>query len=317
MFNFKENRICTLLQIRYPIIQAGMVWCTGWKLVSEVSNAGGLGVLGAGSMYPEELEQHILKVKENTKNPFAVNLPLIYPQISEHIELIIKNKVPIVISSAGNPNLWTKHLQNEGIKVIHVVSNTNFALKAEQAGVDAIIGEGFEAGGHNGKDELTTFVLTPLLSEKITIPLIAAGGIFNGKTMLAAMILGAEAVQMGSRFVASIESQAHVNFKNKVISANDQETLLVLKKLNPVRLMKNDFREKVIEMEKNGANELDLKTFLGKGRAKKGMYDGNLEEGELEIGQVAANVNQILPAKQIIENIIHEYITEINKIIGK
>lgn len=307
MFDFQNNALCGLLGIKYPLIQAGMVWCTGWELVSAVSESGGLGVLGAGSMYPEELENQILAVKKATNQPFAVNLPLIYPQISEHIQLIIKHKVPVVITSAGNPTLWTAELKNHGIKVLHVVANLKFALKAQKAGVDAVIAEGFEAGGHNGKDELTTFVLTPLLSANVSIPVIAAGGIYDGKTMFAAMVLGAKGVQMGSRFVATIESQAHQNFKNKIIESDDIETKLVLKKLNPVRLMDNEFRTKIIEMENKGATEEELRTFLGRGRAKKGMFEGDLVEGELEIGQVAANLCEIKPAQELINDIIIEF----------
>ncbi len=308
-FYFPENRICNLLGIQYPIIQAGMVWCSGWKLAKEVSEYGGLGTIGAGSMYPETLKEHLLKIKNALKPgiPFAVNLPLLYPQIQDHIELIIEHQVPVVITSAGNPKIWTEKLKSQGIKVLHVVSNVKFALKAQEAGVDAVIAEGFEAGGHNGREELTTMVLVPAVSEACTIPVIAAGGIKDGKTLLAAMVLGAEAVQMGSRFVCSVESSAHENFKNFILNAPEDATSLTLKELTPVRLLKNDFYQQVIEAYQNDASIEDLKNLLGKGRSKKGMFEGDLKEGELEIGQVAGYLKDILPAKKIMENIINEY----------
>ena len=302
-----ENRICALFGIEIPLIQAGMIWCSGWELASAVSNAGGLGIIGSGSMYPEILEQQIIQCKAATNKPFAVNLPMLYPDSDKHIATIIKYKVPIVFTSAGNPSTWTSHLKSHGIIVVHVVSSLKFALKAQDAGVDAIVAEGFEAGGHNGRDETTTLCLIPIVSEKVTIPLIAAGGIGTGKAMLAAMNLGADGVQVGSRFVASVEASAHINFKNAVINANEGDTLLTLKELTPVRLLKNKFAELVSSAYENGADTDELKELLGKGRAKKGMFEGDLENGELEIGQVSAILDTILPAADIISEMLSEY----------
>ena len=302
-----ENRICALFGIEIPLIQAGMIWCSGWELASAVSNAGGLGIIGSGSMYPEILEQQIIQCKAATNKPFAVNLPMLYPDSDKHIATIIKYKVPIVFTSAGNPSTWTSHLKSHGIIVVHVVSSLKFALKAQDAGVDAIVAEGFEAGGHNGRDETTTLCLIPIVSEKVTIPLIAAGGIGTGKAMLAAMNLGADGVQVGSRFVASVESSAHINFKNAVINSNEGDTFLTLKELTPVRLLKNKFAELVSNAYENGADTDELKELLGKGRAKKGMFEGDLENGELEIGQVSAILDTILPAADIISEMLSEY----------
>ena len=302
-----KNRITELFKIKYPIIQAGMIWCSGWELASAVSNAGGLGIIGSGSMYPEILDAHISKCKNNTEQPFAVNLPMLYPNIEEHIATIIKHKVPIVFTSAGNPKTYTARLQKEGIKVVHVVSSLKFALKAEAAGVDAIVAEGFEAGGHNGRDETTTLCLIPMVKKQIKVPLIAAGGIASGRGMLACMILGAEGVQIGSRFVASLESSAHANFKKAVLDAKEGDTQLTLKELTPVRLLKNDFYEHVQQAYAKGASKEALIELLGRGRAKKGMFEGDLIEGELEIGQIAGLMNEELPAKKIIENLIEEF----------
>ena len=302
-----ENRICALFGIEIPLIQAGMIWCSGWELASAVSNAGGLGIIGSGSMYPEILEQQIIQCKAATNKPFAVNLPMLYPDSDKHIATIIKYKVPIVFTSAGNPSTWTSHLKSHGIIVVHVVSSLKFALKAQDAGVDAIVAEGFEAGGHNGRDETTTLCLIPIVSEKVTIPLIAAGGIGTGKAMLAAMNLGADGVQVGSRFVASVEASAHINFKNAVINAKEGDTFLTLKELTPVRLLKNKFAELVSSAYENGADTDELKELLGKGRAKKGMFEGDLENGELEIGQVSAILDTILPAADIISEMLSEY----------
>lgn len=303
----EKNKICTLFEIDYPLIQAGMIWCSGWHLAAAVSNAGGLGIIGSGSMYPDVLDEHIRKCKAATDKPFAVNLPMLYPDIDKHIETIIKHKVPIVFTSAGNPKTWTSHLKEQGIKVVHVVSSVKFALKAEQAGVDAIVAEGFEAGGHNGRDETTTFCLIPMVKEAIKIPIIAAGGIGSGAGMLAAMNLGADAVQIGSRFVASLESSAHDNFKNEVVKANEGDTILTLKEITPVRLIKNTFYEQVASAYREGKTVDDLKQLLGRGRAKKGMFEGDLHEGELEIGQVAGLINEIKPAAEIVKEIISDY----------
>ena len=302
-----ENRICALFGIEIPLIQAGMIWCSGWELASAVSNAGGLGIIGSGSMYPEILEQQIIQCKAATNKPFAVNLPMLYPDSDKHIATIIKYKVPIVFTSAGNPSTWTSHLKSHGIIVVHVVSSLKFALKAQDAGVDAIVAEGFEAGGHNGRDETTTLCLIPMVSKQVNVPLIAAGGIGTGKAMLAAMNLGADGVQVGSRFVASVEASAHINFKNAVINANEGDTFLTLKELTPVRLLKNKFAELVSSAYENGADTDELKELLGKGRAKKGMFEGDLENGELEIGQVSAILDTILPAADIISEILSEY----------
>ncbi len=302
-----ENRICRLFGIEYPIIQAGMIWCSGWELASAVSNAGGLGLIGSGSMYPDILKTHIRKCKAATDKPFGVNVPMLYPQIEDHIQIIIDEKVPIVFTSAGNPKTWTSHLQSHGIKVVHVVSSVKFAQKAEEAGVDAVVAEGFEAGGHNGRDETTTFCLVPMVREAIDIPLIAAGGIATGRQMLAAMILGADAVQIGSRFVASDESSGHINFKNEVVRAGEGATQLTLKELAPVRLMKNKFHSDILKAYANHATVDDLKALLGRARAKRGMFEGDLEEGELEIGQISGLISDIKPAKVILEEIWAEY----------
>ena len=302
-----KNRICDLFGIDIPIIQAGMIWCSGWELASTVSNAGGLGIIGSGSMYPEILEQQIIKCKEATSKPFAVNLPLLYPDSDKHIETIIKYKVPIVFTSAGNPSTWTEHLKDKGIKVVHVVSSLKFALKAQDAGVDAIVAEGFEAGGHNGRDETTTFCLIPLIADAISLPLIAAGGIGSGKGMLAAMNLGADAVQIGSRFIASPESSAHQNFKEKVIACQEGDTILTLKELTPVRMIKNNFYKQLELAYSNNADAEELKAILGRGRAKKGMFEGDLDAGELEVGQVSGTIHKIMPAKEIVAEIIREF----------
>ena len=302
-----SNKITSLFGVKYPLIQAGMIWCSGWELASAVSNAGGLGIIGSGSMYPEILEEHLKKCKEATDKPFAVNLPMLYPNIEEHIALIIKYKVPIVFTSAGNPKTYTSYLKEHGIKVVHVVSSLKFALKAQDAGVDAVVAEGFEAGGHNGRDETTTFCLIPAVAKEVTIPLIAAGGIGTGSGMLAAMNLGADAVQIGSRFVSSKESSAHDNFKNVVVDAKEGDTLLTLKDLTPVRLVKNEFFNKLQEAYSRGAKKEELISLLGRGRAKKVMFEGDLVEGELEIGQVAGIINEIKPASEIVEEIISEY----------
>ncbi|HAV26034.1 MAG TPA: nitronate monooxygenase [Bacteroidetes bacterium] len=308
-----QNRITNLFGIQYPIIQAGMIWCSGWELASAVSNAGGLGIIGAGSMYPDILRMQIKKCKLATDKPFAVNLPLLYPDIDKHIATILEEKVPIVFTSAGNPAVWTETLKNAGIKVVHVVSNEKFALKAEGCGVDAIVAEGFEAGGHNGREETTTLVLIPQIVKAVKIPVIAAGGIGTGKTMLAAMALGAEAVQIGSRFVATNESSAHQNFKQAVIDAKDGSTQLSLKKLTPVRLIKNKFWEQIAAAEMGGASSEVLAQMLGRARAKKGMFEGDLEEGELEIGQISGYINEIKPAAQIVNEIVSEY----NEVLAK
>lgn len=302
-----QNRICNLFKIEFPLIQAGMIWCSGWELASSVSNAGGLGIIGSGSMYPEILEQQIIKCQALTSKPFAVNLPLLYPDSEKHIETIIKYKVPIVFTSAGNPSTWTKHLKENGITVVHVVSSLKFALKAQDAGVDAIVAEGFEAGGHNGRDETTTFCLIPLIADAISLPLIAAGGIGSGKGMLAAMNLGADAVQIGSRFIASPESSAHQNFKEKVIACQEGDTILTLKELTPVRMIKNNFYKQLELAYSNNADAEELKAILGRGRAKKGMFEGDLDAGELEVGQVSGTIHKIMPAKEIVAEIIREF----------
>ncbi len=306
--NPSENKICSLLGIKYPLIQGGMIWCAGWELAAAVSNAGGLGLLGAGSMYPEVLDEQITKCKAATNKPFGVNLPLLYPNIEAHIATIIKHKVPIVFTSAGNPKTWTETLHKEGIKVVHVVSSVKFALKAEAAGVDAVVAEGFEAGGHNGRDETTTLCLIPMVRKAIGIPLIAAGGIGDGRAMLAVMNLGADGAQVGSRFVASVESSAHANFKNAVIESQEGDTLLTLKELTPVRLLRNPFFEELMAAYQNGASADALATLLGRGRAKKGMFEGDLHAGELEIGQIAGNFESIMPAGAIVQ----EFITDFN-----
>ncbi|MDB4075602.1 nitronate monooxygenase [Crocinitomicaceae bacterium] len=302
-----ENRITQLFKVEYPLIQAGMIWCSGWKLAAAVSNSGGLGIIGSGSMYPDVLEEHIMKCKAATNKPFAVNLPMLYPDIDKHIETIIKYKVPIVFTSAGNPKTWTKHLKDHGITVVHVVSSLKFAKKAEDAGVDAIVAEGFEAGGHNGRDETTTLCLIPMVAAEIKIPLIAAGGIATGRGMLAAMNLGADAVQIGSRFVASNESSAHTSFKKVVVSAKEGDTQLTLKEITPVRLVKNEFYGQLQAAYENGATIDELKSLLGRGRAKKGMFEGDLVAGELEIGQISGLINEVKPASEIVSEILTEY----------
>jgi enoyl-[acyl-carrier protein] reductase II len=308
------NRITSLFDIKYPLIQAGMIWCSGWELASAVSNAGGLGIIGSGSMYPNILEEHIIKCKAATNKPFAVNLPMLYPDIDKHIETIIKHQIKIVFTSAGNPKTYTSYLKSKGITVVHVVSSLKFALKAQEAGVDAIVAEGFEAGGHNGRDETTTLTLIPIISRELKIPLIAAGGIGTGKGMLATMILGADAVQIGSRFVASIESSAHENFKKAVVESKEGDTQLTLKEITPVRLIKNDFYNKIQNAYQNNSNIDDLKKLLGRGRAKKGMFEGNLVDGELEIGQIAGLISNVKPAAEIINEIIKEYKTELSNL---
>jgi len=305
--NLFENRITQLFEINYPIIQGGMIWASGWKLASAVSNAGGLGLIGAGSMYPNVLEEHLIKCKQATDKPFGVNLPLLYPDIEKHVELIIKYKVPIVFTSAGNPKTWTKILKENGIKVAHVVSSSKFALKCQDAGVDAVVAEGFEAGGHNGREETTTMCLIPAVRDVLDIPLIAAGGIGDGRTMMAAMVLGAEGVQMGSRFVCTHEASSHINFKNSIIEAKEGDTELMLKKLTPVRLLKNEFYNQVKIAEDHCETIESLKEILGKARAKKGMFEGDLVEGELEIGQVSSRMHQIISAKEVVETTWNEF----------
>jgi enoyl-[acyl-carrier protein] reductase II len=309
-----KNGITELLGIRYPIIQAGMIWASGWRLASAVSNAGGLGLIGSGSMYPEILREHIQKCKQATSKPFGVNVPLLYPDIDQIMDIILAENVPIVFTAAGNPSLWTQHLKLAGCKVVHVVSSVKFALKAQEAGVDAIVAEGFEAGGHNGREETTTMTLIPLVKKVIQIPLIAAGGIGSGPAMLAAMALGADGVQVGSRFVASPEASSHPSFKNAVIEAQQDSTELTLKELTPVRLLKNPFYEKVKALYAQGASTEELSLLLGKGRAKKGMFEGDLIEGELEIGQVAAQIEQILPAAEIVNEFIATYNRTLEKL---
>jgi enoyl-[acyl-carrier protein] reductase II len=301
------NKITKLFNIKYPIVQGGMIWCSGWELASAVSNAGGLGLIGSGSMYPETLQEHIQKCKAATNKPFGINVPLLYPQTDEHIKTIIDEGVKIVFTSAGNPKKYTSYLKQHGITVVHVVANVKFAKKCEEAGVDAIVAEGFEAGGHNGFEETTTMALIPQVREAITIPLITAGGIASGRAMLAAFALGSDGVQIGSRFVASKESSAHPNFKKAVVETKEGETQLSLKKLVPVRLIKNVFFNRINEAEKNGATKEELMEILGRGRAKLGMFNGNLEEGELEIGQVSGMIKEIKPVAAIIEEIIEEF----------
>jgi len=302
-----HNRITSLFKIDYPLIQAGMIWCSGWELASAVSNAGGLGIIGSGSMYPEILEEHIVKCKAATDKPFAVNLPMLYPNIEEHITLIIKHEVPIVFTSAGNPKTYTERLKSQGIVVVHVVSSLKFALKAQEAGVDAVVAEGFEAGGHNGRDETTTFCLIPIVASQISIPLIAAGGIATGRGMLAAMTLGADAVQIGSRFVATPESSGHANFKQVIIDSKEGDTMLTLKELTPVRLVKNEFFHKVEAAYNENATAEQLNELLGRGRAKKGMFEGDLTEGELEIGQISGLIKEIKPAAEVVVEIMTEF----------
>lgn len=307
MNRVKNNRVTRLLNIDYPIIQAGMVWASGWRLCSAVSNAGALGVIGSGSMYPDILEENIIKCQAATDKPFAVNLPILYSDIEKHLEIIFRNKIKIVVTSAGNPALYTPLLKEHGIKVIHVVSSKRFAEKAEKAGCDAVIAEGFEAGGHNGREETTSLVLIPLVSSSVSVPVIAAGGIATGRQMLAAMVLGAEGVQIGSRFVASEEASCHINFKNAVINSSEGDTIVTLKELAPVRLMKNDFYEDIVKAGINHASLEELKILLGKGRAKKGMFQGDLRQGELEIGQVSALIRDIQPAAEIVKEIWQQF----------
>lgn len=301
------NRITELFGIKYPIIQAGMIWCSGWELASAVSNAGGLGLIGSGSMTSDILREHILKCKAATDKPFGVNIPLLFPSSDEFIKIVTEEKVPVVFTSAGNPGKWTAHLKQQGIKVVHVIANVKFAKKCEEAGVDAVVAEGFEAGGHNGKEETTTMVLIPMVREAVKIPLIAAGGIGTGRGMLAAFALGAEGVQIGSRFVASVESSAHENFKQKVIEAKDGDTQLTLKRIVPVRLIKNKFFSEVDKMETEGASLETLSKHLGHGRAQKGMFEGDVNEGELEIGQISGLIKEIKPAGKIVEEIMNEF----------
>jgi enoyl-[acyl-carrier protein] reductase II len=314
MNKFKNNRVCNLFGIEYPIIQGGMVWCSGHQMVSAVSNAGGLGLIGAGSMTPELLEKHIKETRKNTDKPFGVNLPLIHRQAAEHIEVILKEKVKIVFTSAGNPAKWTQVLKAQGCTVVHVIANTKFAQKAVDAGVDALVAEGFEAGGHNGREETTTFTLLPLIRIATDIPLIAAGGIYDGNSMLASFALGAEAIQVGSRFAVCHESSAHENFKNYVINSTEGSTRLLMKRIIPVRLMLNEFADKVMEAEAKGASINELSELLGRGRCKNGVFEGNLEDGELEIGQVAALLNKQESAKEIIDDIISTYYDSIKKL---
>ena len=301
------NRITELFNIKYPIIQAGMVWNSGWKLASAASNSGILGLLGAGSMYPEVLREHIQKCKKATENPFGVNVPMLYPNVQELMDIIVEEGVKIVFTSAGNPKTWTTWLQQRGITVVHVVSSVAFALKAQEAGVDAVVAEGFEAGGHNGRDETTTLTLIPMVKEHTHIPLIAAGGIATGKAMLAAMVLGADGVQVGSRFVASEESSAHEAFKKMVVAAKEGDTQLTLKELAPVRLLKNKFYNDVQELYKQTPTPEQLKELLGRGRAKKGMFEGDLVEGELEIGQISGLIHDIKPVAQIVADMVQEF----------
>lgn len=303
------NRICDLFSIEIPIVQAGMVWCSGWRLASAVSNAGGLGLIGAGSMYPEVLREHIRKCKAATTRPFGVNVPLLYPEIDTLMKIITEEQVKIVFTSAGNPGTWTGFLKEKGITVVHVVSSTKFARKAEQAGVDGVVAEGFEAGGHNGREETTTLVLIPMVRDAVSIPLIAAGGIADGRAMLAVTVLGAEGVQVGSRFAASEESSAHQSFKEKVTNAAEGDTMVTLKQLTPVRLIKNNFFQQVQQAEQRGASANELSTLLGTRRAKRGIFEGDLEEGELEIGQVAAAIRKIQPAGEILQEIWQQYVS--------
>ena len=303
-----KNRITQLFKVDYPIVQAGMVWASGWKLASAVSNAGALGIIGSGSMYPDVLKEHIRKCKAATNNPFAVNIPLLYPDIDKHIQIVIEEGVKIVFTSAGNPKTWTRVLKDKGITVVHVISSSNFARKSEEAGCDAVVAEGFEAGGHNGREETTSMVLIPAVVNAVKIPVIAAGGIATGKQMLAAMVLGAEAVQMGSRFVVSEEASSHPDFKKAVIQSQEGDTVLTMKQLTPVRMMRNRFYDQVQEAERRGATTEELKDLLGRGRAKKGMFEGNLDDGELEIGQVSSLLDRVLPAGEIVKKVWEEFL---------
>ena len=307
------NVVSQLFGTKYPIVQGGMIWCSGWELASAVSNCGGLGLIGSGSMYPHILREQIQKCKLNTGSPFGVNIPLLYPNIDEHIQIVIQEKVKIVFTSAGNPDKYTALLKQNGIIVVHVVSNLKFALKAQAAGVDAVVAEGFEAGGHNGREETTTMCLIPLIKSKLNIPLIAAGGIGSGKAMAAAICLGADGVQIGSLFAASVESSAHINFKNEIVNAKDGDTMLTLKELTPVRLIKNPFYNEVIRAIEQNATKDELIALLGRGRAKKGMFEGDVEQGELEIGQVSATIDQIRSVKEIMDFLIQDYIVTLSK----
>ena len=301
------NKVTQLFKIQYPIIQGGMIWVSGWKLASAVSNAGGLGLIGAGSMYPDVLREHIQKCKKATDKPFGVNVPMLYPHIDELMNIIVEDGVKIVFTSAGNPKTWTAFLKEKGIIVVHVVSSVKFALKAEAAGVDAVVCEGFEAGGHNGREESTTFTLISMVKEQVKIPVIAAGGIGSGRGMLAAMVLGADGVQIGSRFAATLESSAHANFKQTIVDVNDGDTHLTLKELAPVRLIKNKFYQQIQELYQKNPTIEEIKELLGRARAKKGMFEGDLEDGELEIGQIAGIIHDIKPAKVVLEDIIQEF----------
>jgi len=310
------NRLTDLLGVRYPLVQAGMIWCSGWRLASAVSNAGGLGIIGSGSMYPEVLREHVRKCKAATSHPFAVNVPLLYPNVEEHIRTIVEEGVRVVFTSAGNPATWTKHLKDQGITVVHVTASVKFARKAVDAGADAVVAEGFEAGGHNGREETTTLVLVPLVRDAVNVPVIAAGGIADGRAMMAAMALGADGVQVGSRFVASEESSAHPDFKKYVVDSREGDTLLTLKELAPVRLMRNKFFSDLQAAYARGASVEELKALLGRARAKRGMFEGDLEEGELEIGQVSAALDGVLPAATIVERIMAEY-REVKTMLSK
>jgi enoyl-[acyl-carrier protein] reductase II len=302
-----SNRITKLFDVDYPLVQAGMIWASGWRLASAVSNAGGLGLIGSGSMYPDVLKEHIQRCKSATARSFGVNVPLLYPDIDKHIQICIEEKVKIVFTSAGNPKTWTSVLKERGITVVHVVSSSKFAKKAEEAGCDAVVAEGFEAGGHNGREETTTMVLVPSVVNAVKIPVIAAGGFVTGRQMLAAMVMGAEAVQMGSRFVATEEASSHIEFKKAVINSKEGDTILTMKQLTPVRMLKNKFYNEIMEAELRGATVDELKAILGRARAKKGMFEGNLEEGELEIGQGSALLNDILSAGQVVKNVWEEF----------
>lgn len=310
----KNNRVTDVFGIQYPIIQGGMVWCSGWRLASAVSNAGGLGLIGSGSMYPDVLREHIRKCKAATDKPFGVNVPLMYPQIEEVMQIIIEERVPIVFTSAGNPKTWTAKLQAEGIKVAHVVSSSKFAVKCAEAGVDAVIAEGFEAGGHNGREETTTLTLIPQVHKATSLPLIAAGGIATGEAMAAVFALGAEGVQVGTRFALTEESSASDAFKQQCLSLKEGDTMLSLKKVSPTRMIKNEFYQTVQEMEDRGASAEELREYLGRGRSKKGIFEGDLKEGELEIGQIASHVSQIVPAKQVVDEMIADFNRTIQKL---
>ena len=309
-----RNTITTLFGIKHPIVQAGMVWNSGWKLASTASNSGILGLLGAGSMYPDVLRTHIRKCKAATTNPFGVNVPLLYPNIEEIMKIIVEENVTIVFTSAGNPTTWTRRLKQSGITVVHVVSSVKFAQKAESAGVDAVVAEGFEAGGHNGREETTTMTLVPMVRKTVSIPVIAAGGIATGKSMLAAMVLGADGVQIGSRFVASQESSAHAHFKQAVVDAKEGDTQLTLKELTPVRLLKNKFYEDLMALYKTNPNAAQLQSLLGRARAKRGMFEGDLEEGELEIGQISGLIDSVLPVSEIVAQLVSEFNTAISNV---